>query len=110
MFHFCVGRWQLEGAGIAFLGLYIFSSVMLTALIAAQTGFRWTSHVLSIFLTSALFIGLALTGLVTLAPPWSTISGLAVTAAAGIYSVRKLEALLGVNSVRWLVVKLLRRR
>lgn len=110
VFHFCVGRWQLEGAGIAFLGLYIFSTVMLTALIAAQTGFRWTSQVFSIFLTSALFIGLALAGLLTLPSPWSTISGLAVTSAAGIYSVRKLEGLLGVSSVRWLFIKLFRKR
>ena len=90
----------LVGVGMAFLGLYAFHWVMVYAVARRMTEFRWSP-------SNTRFIGLAVIS-ATLAfgarrmliEPWATIVGLGLTVAAAGYCLRRLVALIGLESLR----------
>ena len=93
----CLKLWQLEGVGIAFAGLYLFVTAIVSFVCWRLTGFRWSATVLKIIVPAVLILG-AIFGCTRFLPErWSVGIGLAATALAGVASVLALQKLLGVN-------------
>lgn len=100
-------RFGVAGAGAAFFGLYVWHGLIVYAIARWMTGFRWSraNVVLAlVFLpaTAAVFAALAL-----LPGLPATLFGVAVTAAAGLYSLHALAHLLPPEALparlrRWL--------
>ncbi|HTJ56295.1 MAG TPA: O-antigen translocase [Devosiaceae bacterium] len=84
----------LNGAGMAFVGLYIWHTALVFVLVRRLTGFRWSpaNIRLSVIFISA---GLLIFAAVSLLPFWpATFIGIAATAISGLYSLSELVKLL----------------
>ena len=96
---FLVARLGVNGAGIAFFGLYAWHSLFIYGVVRRMTGFRWSPEnvrLLGAFvpLTAGVFIAFSVL------PGWlATTIGTIATAASGVYSVRALVALVPEGSI-----------
>jgi antigen flippase len=104
-------RWfGVNGAGMAFLGLYIVHSVVIYWLVRSTTGFRWSSENVRVG-SGMLLLTLASFLVFEFAPFWpATIFGLCASIGGGVYALRRLTRLVPLSRlpgpVRKLVVAL----
>jgi antigen flippase len=87
------------GAGVAFLGLYVWHGILIYALVRRMSGFRWSREnagIAPLFILACAFVFLATQAL----PLWqSTATGSAVLLLTGLYSMRKLVRLVPHSSL-----------
>ena len=89
----------LNGAGMAFFGLYAWHSLFIYAIVRKMTGFRWSAENVRLLgtyvpLTAGVFAAFYFL------PGWlATTIGIAATAASGVYSVQALVALVPEGSI-----------
>lgn len=85
----------LEGAGIAFFGLYVFYLILMMAVVKKLTGFTWSINVLhfAVVIIPAAFT----THLIPRFLPraWAMAAGVILTLAMGLYCLWKLHGLVG---------------
>src|SRR5581483_213338 len=85
---FCVTRWGLEGAGIAFFCSYVFHAVITYPIARHLSGFHWSERN---FATGSAFlavIGLAFSAWYVVPFRWAAVVGIVSTTVASIYSCR----------------------
>lgn len=92
---FCIVRFGLDGAGIAFFGSYVFHAVVVYALVRRMTGFAWSAAncrtgLLYVAAVAAVFVAFHV-----LETPWAMAVGLLVLLASSAHSMRQLYALAG---------------
>jgi PST family polysaccharide transporter len=95
----CIGRFGLNGAGIGFLGSYVFHGLLIYPIVRVLSGFRWSTTNRKtglLFLTS---IAVVFWGFYLLPPPWAAGLGATVTVLSGLYSIRSLLNLLSVDQI-----------
>jgi enterobacterial common antigen flippase len=104
---YCVGRYGLSGAGIAFFASYVFHALLIYPIVHRMSGFVWSTENLrtaGAFLTLA---GLVFTGL-QLLPSWLGYTlGLALLGLSSVTSIRSLLALVGTSNLPRSVLRLL---
>jgi antigen flippase len=96
---FCVTRFGLGGAGIAFFGSYIFHWILINPIAHWLTGFRWSGynrHTGSVFLFLIAFV---FTSFYALPFLWAVTLGLVLTIASGVYSAHALLALVPLERI-----------
>jgi PST family polysaccharide transporter len=96
---FCVSRVELNGAGVAFFGSYIFHGLMLYPIVRQLSGFRWSAANVR---TGAIFLALiagVFGGSCILPIPWSVIIGAGGIVVSCAYSVRVLLNLLPAEQI-----------
>jgi PST family polysaccharide transporter len=90
----CVGQVGVSGAGMAYLGLYAWHSIIIYVIVRRMTGFCWSAanrrHALLFLPVSAMVYAAN----IVLQPPTAMIIGLVVCVFTGIYSLRTLADLL----------------
>ena len=87
----------LPGVGMAFVGLYIFHWCMLYLVVRRMSGFRWSSGNLRLSLIAVSTAIVALSARLIHAEPWSTFVGCLLAALAGIFCLKTLIRLIGVE-------------
>jgi PST family polysaccharide transporter len=90
---FCVRRFGLNGAGIAFFASYIFHWILINPIARWLTGFRWSAHNQRIGLLFLSVIALLFGSIHVLSVLWAAALGVVLTIAITAYSVRVLLAL-----------------
>ncbi len=85
----------LVGVGMAFLGLYIFHSIMIYGVVRSMSGFRWQPANLRLIAMGILTTAVALWARLSLAEPWATGVGLALATLTGLFCLRALMRILG---------------
>lgn len=89
---FCIRRFGLDGAGIAFFGSYVFYLFMLYGIVRQLSGFRWSSRNLRLGLFFLPLIALVFCGFSFL-HLWVAIAlGISITVMTGLYSLRVLSS------------------
>jgi PST family polysaccharide transporter len=96
----CVRLWGLPGAGVAFFGLYVYYSVLMTIVTRRVSGFAWSRAnrrfaVISIPAVVAVFVCP-----IVFPSPWHFVAAGAVTLVAGLYSLRTLLSLNAFGALR----------
>jgi PST family polysaccharide transporter len=84
----CVSSFNLQGAGIAFFGSYVFHVLMIYVIVRRLSGFRWSTANMQ---TSFLFLSLiaVVFGSFYALPPWSAIGvGILAVLLSGVYSIQ----------------------
>jgi PST family polysaccharide transporter len=89
----------LPGTGMAFLGLYIFHWCMIFAVVRRMSGFSWSSANLRLTLLGVITVAITLWFRLSLPEPWSTITGFVVALITGLYCLRTLILLVGVEEI-----------
>jgi antigen flippase len=86
----CIGRFGLNGAGIAFFGSYVFHIFLTYAFVRRLSDFRWSpaNFQLSLFYLAAL--GVVFCGFFLLPFGWATFFGTVVALVSALYSGRTL--------------------
>jgi PST family polysaccharide transporter len=90
---FCVGRFGLNGAGIAFFGSYVFHGFLTYPLARVLSEFRWSQLNLRIGVLFLSVIGLVFGGFYCLSIWWAGGVGLLATLVIAFYSLRVLASL-----------------
>ena len=89
----CVRSYGVDGAGMAFLGSYVFHGVVLYPLVRRLTGFRWSSEVRLSALLFLVLLAAAFSAFALLPRTAATLVGGLAFAVGGAYSLRVLLAL-----------------
>jgi len=91
-------RWiGLDGAGMAFFGLYFFYGFLIYATTRMVSSFRWSSQNKRIGLFFLPLTGFAFGGFYVLPPSWATAVGAVSALASGAYSIRVLANLVSLE-------------
>jgi PST family polysaccharide transporter len=90
----CVLAYGLKGTGIAFFGGYVFYGFLIYAIVRRLSGFRWTAANKQVGLLYGVLIAAVFVGECFLSPALMTVLGAGVTLLAGIYSLKKICALI----------------
>lgn len=90
----------LVGAGMAFLGLYVFYVAMMYGVARRLSGFRWDSPYLRYVLISFVAAIAVLWVRLSWPEPWATLLPCLIAAGAGIHSVKQLTGVVGVERVQ----------
>ena len=103
----CVGAFGVNGAGIAFLGSYVFHGLINYPIVRRLSDFRWSTtnrHTASLFLS---LIAVVFCGFYLLPPLWATGIGAVAVLLSGGYSIRALLNLVSQDQIprplRWLI-------
>jgi len=96
----CVQRWGLPGTGIAFFGLYVYYLLLMCVVTHRLSGFAWSASNKRFALVAVPTIAFVFVGPMILPSPWHFISAGAVTALAGLHSLRTLLFLAGRQGIR----------
>jgi antigen flippase len=96
---FCVTRYGLNGAGIAFFGSYVFHGFLTYSLVHWLTGFRWSVENKEKGAVFLLLIGLVFGGFFVLPLLWAAGIGAVAAVASGVYSMRVLSTLVSFDKV-----------
>jgi antigen flippase len=91
---FCVKRYGLEGAGIAFFCSYVFHAVLTYPIATYLTGFRWSTTNRNHLLLFSIAIGLVFAGFHVMPTLWASGIGSVAAVAAAIYSFKALVHLI----------------
>lgn len=92
-------RWGLIGAGVAFFGLYIYYSLLMSVVTHRLTGFVWSNGVVQLIAVAAPTIAFVFACPFFIPSPWDLVfAGLATAWAAG-YSIRGLMVVTGRRSL-----------
>ena len=89
----------LPGTGMAFLGFYIFHWCMIFVVVRAMCGFSWSAVNIRLSLLGVLMVGTTLGIRLTLPEPWATIIGCSLALLTGLYCLRTLVLLVGVEEI-----------
>ena len=89
----------LPGTGMAFLGLYIFHWCMIYVVVRRMSGFFWSSANVRLSLLGVITIAITLCVRLRLQEPWATITGCALALIVGIYCLRALVLLVGIEEL-----------
>jgi PST family polysaccharide transporter len=95
----CIGRFGLNGAGIGFVGSYVFYGFLIYPIVRVLSGFRWSTTNRKtglLFLTSIVVV---LWGFYLLPFPWAAGVGATVTVLSALYSLNSLLNLLSVDQI-----------
>jgi PST family polysaccharide transporter len=84
----------VDGAGMAFFGLYVFHAMLVYPIARSVTGFRWSAANKRIGLVFLPVVALVLASFRVLPWAWATAVGALAVAATGIHSLRTLALLL----------------
>ena len=90
---YCVQRFGLEGAGIAFFLSYLMHGAMLFPIVRRLSGFNWTRNNLASAAWTLVLCAAAMVGTEVLSSGWALVAGLAVAFASAAWSFRTLAAL-----------------
>jgi PST family polysaccharide transporter len=104
---FCVARYGLNGAGIAFFGSYVFHIFLTYPLVYWLSGFRWSRENKDKGLVYVSLIGLVFGGFYVLPLLWAAGIGTVAAVASGVYSMRVLATLVSLEQVPRSVRRLL---
>lgn len=99
----------LPGVGMAFLGLYVFYGVLIYVVVRAASGFRWSAVNLQLLILGGFTVALALWTRLNLPEPWGTAAGAVLGCSMGVYCLRKLIRIVGMERVKRFVRKYLPR-
>jgi antigen flippase len=99
----------LEGAGMAFFGLYVFHGLIIYPIARRTIAFRWSSANKRLGLVFVPTIAVVFTGFRLLPPVWSTVLGLTAVVLASLGSLRILVTLVPPDSLPAPVRRLLAR-
>jgi PST family polysaccharide transporter len=88
-----VQTFGLEGAGMAFFGLYVFHAFLINPIARRLSGFRWSPTNRRMGAFFAPLIALVFAGFVLLPPVWATGFGTLAVVGSSIYSARALAKL-----------------
>jgi antigen flippase len=88
-----VGRYGLEGAGIAFFVSYLFHAAMVYPIVRRHTGFRWSNANVRLASTFALAISAAFGAFYVLPQTWAIVLGVAAALLAGLGALHTLRSL-----------------
>jgi PST family polysaccharide transporter len=91
----CLQLWGLLGTGVAFFGLYIYYSVLMTIVTRRLSGFRWSRRNHRRAAVAAPTVAFVFLCPLLLPSPWHIIVAGAITALAAWYSVRVILELTG---------------
>jgi PST family polysaccharide transporter len=89
----------LPGAGMAFLGLYAFYFCMIYAVVRRMSGFRLSPANVRLSLLGVATVAITLCARLTLAEPWATTTGFVLALATGLYTIRTLIRLVGMEKI-----------
>jgi antigen flippase len=89
----------LPGTGMAFLSLYIFHWCMIYVVVRRMSGFSWSSTNVRLSLLGVITIATTLCVRLRLQEPWATITGCALALIVGIYCLRALVLLVGIEEL-----------
>lgn len=89
----CIGRFGLEGAGMAFLAAYLVHAALVYAVARRATGFAWSAANRRIALLFMTLLALTMLGFEYLSSAAATAVGLVIVVASGLYSVHALARL-----------------
>ncbi|MGZ5027593.1 MAG: O-antigen translocase [Methylobacter sp.] len=103
----CVSSFNLQGAGIAFFGSYVFHVLMIYIIVQRLSGFRWsTANMQTSFLFLAL-IAVVFCSYYVLPPLFAMGVGTLAVVLSGVYSIQVLLNLISLDSIPRPVLKLL---
>jgi PST family polysaccharide transporter len=106
---FCVGRFGLNGAGIAFFGAYVFHGLMVYPIVRRFSGFRWSAENVRTLLVSVGLVTLVFVAFRFLPRGVAMLLGSVVTVASGMRSFQVLVRLVPPGNLPPAVRALLRR-
>jgi enterobacterial common antigen flippase len=89
----------LPGAGMAFLGLYLFHWGLIYAVVRKVSGFRWTAVNLQLSISGTVAIAITLAARLGLPEPWPTLLGSVLALIAGVWCLKKLVRMIGVEKI-----------
>lgn len=89
----------LPGVGMAFLGLYLFHWCLIYLVVRRISGFRWSPENSRLTLIAVIAAGLTLCARLYLPEPWATLVGCSLALLAGLFCVRELIHLIGVDNM-----------
>ena len=95
----CVGRFGVNGAGIAFFGSYVFHGLLIYPIVRTLSGFRWSAANRKTGLLFLSAIAAVFCGFYLLPPLWAAVLGAVATVLTGAYSIRGLLILLSKDQV-----------
>ena len=102
----CVLGFGLKGTGIAFFGGYVFYWFLMYAIVRRMSGFRWSAANKEIGVLYGVMIGVVFVAWYWL-PRWAlVVSGTGLALLAGIYSLKKLCALVPLERLPWPVQRI----
>lgn len=96
----CVRLWGLPGTGIAFFGLYVSYSLLMSLVAQKVSGFAWSAPNKRFALVAIPTVAFIYVCPMILPSPWHFISAGAVTTLAGWYSLRTLASLIGREGIQ----------
>ncbi|MGE5644771.1 MAG: O-antigen translocase [Acidobacteriota bacterium] len=103
----CIGKFGLNGAGIAFFGSYLFHVFLIYPVVGRLSGFRWSSEYVRTALPFLSLIALVFVGFRVLPFVAAECLGAAAAILSGLYSVRTLAGLVAFDRIPWPIQKLL---
>jgi antigen flippase len=95
----CVTTYGLNGAGIAFLGSYVFYGLLLFPIVHRISGFRWSTVNKQTGLFFLTLIGVVFCGFYVLPFAWATSLGALAALGSGAYSLRSLSTLVSLDQI-----------
>jgi PST family polysaccharide transporter len=104
---FCVQRFGLSGTGIGFFGSFVFYWFLIYTIVRSMSGFRWSAANKQIGLLYGVLIAVVFVAWYFLPRPLMVVGGSAITLLAGIYSLKKLCALVALDRLPWLARRLI---
>jgi PST family polysaccharide transporter len=96
---FCVKRYGLEGAGVAFFGSYVFHAILTYPIARYLSGFRWSEENQRTAVKFVLVIGIVFGGFYVLTPLWAAGFGAIAAVGSAIYSIRTLVTLISLEQI-----------
>jgi antigen flippase len=103
----CIGRFGVNGAGIAFFGSYVFHAVLIYPIVRSLSNFRWAAANMRTGLLFLVSISVVFGGFYLLSATWAAVLGAAVTVASSFYSLRTLLNLFSTDQLPRSIKRLL---
>lgn len=93
----------LPGTGMAFLGHYVFHCGLTYSIVRRMSGFRWSQGNVRLWSIALLTASVTLCARLVLADPWATLVGCLLAVITGLYCLKTLVQLIGVETLaQWL--------
>jgi antigen flippase len=95
----CVRHFGLNGAGIAFFGLYVFHGLITYPIVHRLSGFRWSRENKQTGMLFLCLLSMVFCGFYVLPFVWAVGAGTVAAVLSGVYSLRTLLTLVSLDSV-----------
>jgi PST family polysaccharide transporter len=103
----CIRSFDLNGAGIAFFGSYVFHGLMIYPIVRHLSGFRWSTENIKTGVLFVSLIAVVFSGFYVLSPLVATGIGTLAVILSGIYSIRILLNLVSLERIPPPILRLL---